>query len=108
MRKEHAPPFFAPISGPARNGKQFECGHTRNFCRAEGPAKMLVGELPKPAGLRDKVSQSPGAMRLLSAACRYRSWALFSRPSVTPSRWSIFALTATASRISAWAWRYSA
>ena len=43
MRKEHAPPFFAPISGPARNGKQFECGHTRNFCRAEGPAKMLVG-----------------------------------------------------------------
>ena len=60
------------------------------------PAKMLVGELPKPAGLRDKLSQSPGAMRLLSAACRYRSWALFSRPSVTPSRWSIFALTATA------------
>ena len=50
------------------------------------PAKMLVGELPKPAGLRDKLSQSPGAMRLLSAACRYRSWALFSRPSVTPSR----------------------
>ena len=42
--------------------------------------------LPKPAGLRDKLSQSPGAMRLLSAACRYRSWALFSRPSVTPSR----------------------
>lgn len=37
------------------------------------PAKMLVGELPKPAELRDKLSQSPGAMRLLSAACRYRS-----------------------------------
>ena len=50
------------------------------------PAKMLVGELPKPAGLRDKLSQSPGAMRLLSAACRYRSWTLFCRPSVTPSR----------------------
>ena len=32
------------------------------------PAKMLVGELPKPAGLRDKLSQSPGAMRLLPAA----------------------------------------
>ena len=47
------------------------------FSCAVGPAKMLVGELPKPAGLRDKVSQSPGAMRLLSAACRYRSWALF-------------------------------
>ena len=25
------------------------------------PVKMLVGELPKPAGLRDKLSQSPGA-----------------------------------------------
>ena len=51
------------------------------------PAKMLVGSLPKPGmNLRDKLSQSPGAMRLLSAACRYRSWALFSRPSVTPSR----------------------
>lgn len=65
MRKEHAPPFFAPISGPARNGKQFECGHTRNFCRAEGPAKMLVGELPKPAELLDTLSRSPGA----SACC---------------------------------------
>ena len=31
------------------------------FSCAAGPAKMLVGELPKPAGLRDKVSQSPGA-----------------------------------------------
>ena len=48
MRKEHAPPFFAPISGPARNGKQFECGHTRNFCRAEGPAKCLLGSSPNP------------------------------------------------------------
>ena len=54
--------FFAPFSGVAQNGKQFECGHTRNFCRAEGPAKMLVGELPKPAVLRDKWSQSPGAL----------------------------------------------
>ena len=54
-----------------------------------------------------KLSQSPGAMRLLSAACRYRSWALF-RSSVWPSRQSMFPLTATASRISAWALRYSA
>ena len=38
------------------------------FSCAAGPAKMLVGELPKPAGLRDKVSQSPGRLRLLSAA----------------------------------------
>ena len=58
MRKEHAPPFFAPISGPARNGKQFGCGHTPKFLQGAGPAKMLVGELPKPAGLRDKVSRS--------------------------------------------------
>ena len=32
------------------------------FCVAGGPAKMLVGELPKPAELRDKLSQSPGAL----------------------------------------------
>lgn len=36
---------------------------------------MLVGELPKPAELRDKLSRSPW----LSAARSYRSWALFSR-----------------------------
>ena len=49
MRKEkHAPPFFRATSGVARFGKQFECAHTRNFCRAEGPVKMLVGELPNP------------------------------------------------------------
>ena len=87
MRKEkHAPAFFRATSGVARFGKQFGCGHTPKFLQGTGPAKMLVGELPKPAVLRDKLSQSPGAMRLLSAACRYRSWALFSRPSVTPSR----------------------
>ena len=57
--------FFAPFSGIAQNGKQFECAHTRNFCRAEGPAKMLVGELPKPAELLDTLSRSPGA----SACC---------------------------------------
>ncbi len=104
MRKEHAPPFFAPISGPARNGKQGRCAHTCYFCVAGSPAKMLVGELPKPAGLLDTLSRSPW----LSAARSYRSWALFSRPSVWPSRWSMFALTATACRISAWALRYSA
>ena len=78
--------FFMPCCGDARFGKQGRCAHTCYFCVAGSPAKMLVGELPKPAELRDKLSQSPGAMRLLSAACRYRSWALFSRPSVTPSR----------------------
>lgn len=45
-----------------RFGKQFGCGHTPKFLQGAGPAKMLVGELPKPAGLRDKLSQSPGAL----------------------------------------------
>ena len=44
------------------NGKQFGCGHTPKFLQGAGPAKMLVGELPKPAVLRDKLSQSPGAL----------------------------------------------
>ena len=47
--------------GFARNGKQGRCAHTCYFCVAGSPAKMLVGGLPKPAGLRDKLSQSPGA-----------------------------------------------
>ena len=48
MRKEHAPPFFAPISGPARNGKQGRCAHTCYFCVAEGPQKCLLGSSPNP------------------------------------------------------------
>ena len=40
--------FFAPFSGVAQNGKQFECGHTRNFCRAQGPQKCLLGSSPNP------------------------------------------------------------
>ena len=63
MRKEkHTPPFFRATSGVARFGKQFGCGHTPKFLQGAGPAKMLVGELPKPAVLRDKLSQSPGAL----------------------------------------------
>lgn len=46
----------------ARFGKQFGCGYTPKFLQGAGPAKMLVGELPKPAVLRDKLSQSPGAL----------------------------------------------
>lgn len=38
-----------------RFGKQFGCGHTPKFLQGTGPAKMLVGELPKPAVLRDKL-----------------------------------------------------
>ena len=63
MRKEHAPPFFAPISGPARNGKQGRCAHTCYFCVAGSPAKMLVGELPKPAGLLDTLSRGAPGLR---------------------------------------------
>ena len=102
MRKEHAPPFFAPISGPARNGKQGRCAHTCYFAWPGAPQKCLLG-LPKPAGLLDTLSRSPCCLR----PRRYRSWALF-RLSVWPSRQSMFPLTATASRISAWALRYSA
>ena len=101
-------PFFCAVFGVARNGKQGECIDTRYFCAPRGLQKCLLGSLPKPGRLRDKVSRSGGALRLLSAAGRYRSRALFSRPPVAPSRWSMLALIATASRISSWALRYSA
>ena len=32
----------------SRFGKQFGCGHTPKFLQGAGPAKMLVGEPPKP------------------------------------------------------------
>jgi len=54
--------FFCAMLRVARFGKQFGCGHTPKFLQGAGPAKMLVGELPKPAVLRDKLSQSPGAL----------------------------------------------
>ena len=54
--------FLGCFSGVPLNGKQFGCGHTPKFLQGAGPAKMLVGELPKPAVLRDKLSQSPGAL----------------------------------------------
>ena len=65
--------FFMPCCGDARFGKQGRCAHTCYFCVAGGPAKMLVGELPKPAGLLDTLSRSPCCLR----PRRYRSWALF-------------------------------
>ena len=46
MRKEHAPPFFAPISGPARNGKQGRCAHTCYFAWPGAPQKCLLGSSP--------------------------------------------------------------
>ena len=61
----------------------------------------MIAQLETPSGgeiLLDGVPLRPR---------RYRSWALF-RSSVWPSRQSMFPLTATASRISAWALRYSA
>ena len=51
--------FFMPCCGDARFGKQGKCGHTCYFCKAGALAKMLVGELPKPAGLLDTLSRSP-------------------------------------------------
>ena len=62
MRKEHAPPFFAPISGPARNGKQGKCGHTCYFCSQRGPQKRLLGSLPKPSS-----AQAPHLSQLAKA-----------------------------------------
>ena len=103
MRKEHAPPFFAPISGPARNGKQGRCAHTCYFAWPGAPQKCLLGSSPNPP---DFWTLCPEVL-LSAAPRRYRSWALF-RSSVWPSRQSMFPLTATASRISAWALRYSA
>ena len=103
MRKEHAPPFFhAMLRGCTFRQAGQVCPHLL-FLRGRGPAKMLVGELPKPAAPLDKVSRGACYLR----PRRYRSWALF-RSSVWPSRQSMFPLTATASRISAWALRYSA
>ena len=84
--EKHAPPFFHAMLRRCAFWQAIRVWPHSEIFAGRRPAKMLVGELPKPAGLRDKLSQSPGAMRLLSAACRYRSWALFSRPSVTPSR----------------------
>ncbi len=40
--------FFAPFSGVAQNGKQFECGHTPKFLQAAGPQKCLLGSSPNP------------------------------------------------------------
>ena len=48
---------------------------------------MLVGELPKPAGLRDKLSQSPGA-----SACCLRPVAIAPGPYFPASEgiWTVF------------------
>ena len=46
---------FCAIFGAARNGKQGECIDTRYFCAPRGLQKCLLGSLPKPGRLRDKV-----------------------------------------------------
>ena len=56
--------FFAPLPGLRVSASNSSVGTLENFCRAEGPAKCLLGA-PKPAELLDKVSRSPGA----SACC---------------------------------------
>ena len=64
MRKEHAPPFFAPISGPARNGKQ---GKRITLAIFQAPAvseKCLLGA-PQTRPLLATVTRSDGAMRLV-------------------------------------------
>ena len=59
-----------------------------------GPAKMLVGEPPQTRHL-GTFCPKVDCLRHRS----YRSCSLFLRWSASPSRWSILALTATASRI---------
>ena len=43
-----------PVSGFDCTGKQGKCGHTCHFRKAEGPAKMLVGEPPQTRHLGTK------------------------------------------------------
>ena len=60
MRKEkHAPPFFRAISGACTFWQAIRVWPHSEIFIGRRPVKMLVGELPKPAGLLDKVSRSP-------------------------------------------------
>ena len=63
MRKEHAPPFFAPISGPARNGKQGRCAHTCYFAWPGAPQKCLLGSSPNPPDFWTLCPEVPGCLR---------------------------------------------
>ena len=49
MRKEkHAPPFFAPLPGLRVSASNSGVATLRNFCRAQGPQKCLLGSSPNP------------------------------------------------------------
>ena len=99
--------FFAPLRGLRVLASNSGVATLRNFHRPQARENACWGA-PQTRRTSGHFVQKSRRKRLLSAARSYRSWALFSRPSVWPSRWSMFALTATACRISAWALRYSA
>ena len=64
MRKEkRVPPFFRAISGACAFRQAIRVWPHSEIFAGRRPAKMLVGELPKPAGLLDKVSRSPCCQR---------------------------------------------
>lgn len=96
------------VSGGARIGKQGECIDTHDFCARRGRQKCLLGSLPKPGTSGHFVPKSAAQAPYICVTVAYRSCSLFFCPSVRPSRWSMFVLTATASRISYCAFRYSA
>ena len=96
------------VSGGARIGKQGECIDTHDFCARRGRQKCLLGSLPKPGTSGHFVPKSAAQAPYICVTVAYRSCSLFFCPSVRPSRWSMFVLTATASRISRCAFRYSA
>ena len=95
------PPFFRGISGERTNGKQGKCSHTCYFCIPAGCKNACWGASPNPA-LGHFVPK-----QFVCVTVRYRSCSFLRWPSVTPSRWSMLALTATACRISSCAERYS-
>ena len=77
MRKEHAPPFFAPISGPARNGKQGRCAHTCYFAWPGAPQKCLLGSSPNPPDfwtLCPEVLVVCGPGAIAPGPCSARPW----------------------------------
>lgn len=88
--------------GERATGKQGKRITLAIFAAPPGPQKCLLGLLPKPATSGQNVQRCKLRHR------RYRACSLSLPGAVIPSRWSMFVLTARASRISCWAAWYSA
>ena len=61
MRKKACTSVFCAIFGACTKRQAIRVWPHSEIFTGLRPVKMLVGELPKPAGLRDKLSQSLGA-----------------------------------------------